>query len=187
MPPQGRHFFRWRRRRDSNPRYAINVYSLSRGAPSATRPLLQILFIYFLSNVSLALPGRALLGALHLALRVAAAPPALLRSLGLLGQPLGHFSRFCLCRFYKCRLFLMSLFPYQIMSYTVLSSYLRIAAYRSPRRLSYLFRTEVPRQVSRCTILNFVQGSRSDATPHSARSALKRSDTGRLWAATRTS
>ena len=34
---------RWRRRRDSNPRYAINVYSLSRGAPSATRPLLRIL------------------------------------------------------------------------------------------------------------------------------------------------
>ena len=33
--------FGWRRRRDSNPRYAINVYSLSRGAPSATRPLLR--------------------------------------------------------------------------------------------------------------------------------------------------
>jgi hypothetical protein len=32
---------KWRRRRDSNPRYAINVYSLSRGAPSATRPLLR--------------------------------------------------------------------------------------------------------------------------------------------------
>ena len=31
----------WRRRRDSNPRYAINVYTLSRGAPSATRPLLR--------------------------------------------------------------------------------------------------------------------------------------------------
>ena len=28
----------WRTERDSNPRYAINVYSLSRGAPSATRP-----------------------------------------------------------------------------------------------------------------------------------------------------
>ena len=36
-------FYWWRRRRDSNPRYAINVYSLSRGAPSATRPLLRIL------------------------------------------------------------------------------------------------------------------------------------------------
>ena len=36
-------WFRWRRRRDSNPRYAINVYSLSRGAPSATRPLLRVL------------------------------------------------------------------------------------------------------------------------------------------------
>ena len=32
----------WRRERDSNPRYAINVYSLSRGAPSAARPSLQI-------------------------------------------------------------------------------------------------------------------------------------------------
>ena len=91
-PFKGALTFGWRRRRDSNPRYAINVYSLSRGAPSATRPLLQIPFIQFLANVSFALPGRALLGALHLALRVAAVPPALLRSLGLLGQPLGHFS-----------------------------------------------------------------------------------------------
>ena len=82
----------WRRRRDSNPRYAINVYSLSRGAPSATRPLLQILFISSRSDLPFALPGRALLGASHLALRVAALPPALLRSLGPLGQPLGHFS-----------------------------------------------------------------------------------------------
>ena len=84
--------FGWRRRRDSNPRYAINVYSLSRGAPSATRPLLQILFISSRSDLPFALPGRALLGASHLALRVAAVPPAILRSLGLLGQPLGRFS-----------------------------------------------------------------------------------------------
>ena len=83
---------KWRRRRDSNPRYAINVYSLSRGAPSATRPLLQILFISSRSDLPFALPGRALLGASHLSLRVAAVPPAILRSLGLLGQPLGHFS-----------------------------------------------------------------------------------------------
>ena len=32
----------WRRERDSNPRYAINVYTLSRRAPSATQPSLQI-------------------------------------------------------------------------------------------------------------------------------------------------
>ena len=32
--------FVWRRERDSNPRYAFNVYSLSRGAPSAARPSL---------------------------------------------------------------------------------------------------------------------------------------------------
>ena len=31
----------WRRGRDSNPRWAFNPYSLSRGAPSATRPPLQ--------------------------------------------------------------------------------------------------------------------------------------------------
>ena len=31
----------WRRERDSNPRWAINPYSLSRGAPSATRPPLR--------------------------------------------------------------------------------------------------------------------------------------------------
>ena len=31
----------WRRGRDSNPRYGIAVYSLSRGAPSATRPPLR--------------------------------------------------------------------------------------------------------------------------------------------------
>ena len=34
--------FMWRRARDSNPRYAINVYTLSRRAPSATRTALQI-------------------------------------------------------------------------------------------------------------------------------------------------
>ncbi len=32
---------KWRRGRDSNPRYRIRVYSLSRGAPSATRPPLH--------------------------------------------------------------------------------------------------------------------------------------------------
>ncbi len=32
----------WRRERDSNPRWAFNPYSLSRGAPSAARPSLQI-------------------------------------------------------------------------------------------------------------------------------------------------
>ncbi len=31
----------WRRGRDSNPRWAFNPYSLSRGAPSATRPPLH--------------------------------------------------------------------------------------------------------------------------------------------------
>ena len=31
----------WRRGRDSNPRYAYHVYSLSRGAPSTTRPPLR--------------------------------------------------------------------------------------------------------------------------------------------------
>ena len=36
----------WRRKRDSNPRYAINVYALSRGAPSATRPFLRKLFAW---------------------------------------------------------------------------------------------------------------------------------------------
>ena len=49
---------------------------------------------YFRSS-SLALPGSALLGALRLALRVAVVPPALLRGLRPLGQPLGHFSVFC--------------------------------------------------------------------------------------------
>ncbi len=38
--------FIWRRERDSNPRYAINVYTLSRRAPSATQPSLQI-FVFF--------------------------------------------------------------------------------------------------------------------------------------------
>ena len=32
---------KWRRGRDSNPRWAFNPYSLSRGAPSATRPPLR--------------------------------------------------------------------------------------------------------------------------------------------------
>jgi phage-related protein len=34
-------FYIWRRERDSNPRYAINVYTLSRRAPSTTRTSLQ--------------------------------------------------------------------------------------------------------------------------------------------------
>jgi hypothetical protein len=34
-------FIYWRRERDSNPRWAFNPYSLSRGAPSATRPPLR--------------------------------------------------------------------------------------------------------------------------------------------------
>ena len=32
---------KWRRRRDSNPRWAYDPYSLSRGAPSTTRPRLR--------------------------------------------------------------------------------------------------------------------------------------------------
>ena len=39
---------KWRRERDSNPRYAINVYTLSRGAPSATRPPLRFLKLVLL-------------------------------------------------------------------------------------------------------------------------------------------
>ena len=35
--------FRWRSGRDSNPRYGFAVYSLSRRAPSTTRPPLRIL------------------------------------------------------------------------------------------------------------------------------------------------
>ncbi len=38
--------FIWRRERDSNPRYAINVYTLSRRAPSATQPSLQIVVFF---------------------------------------------------------------------------------------------------------------------------------------------
>ena len=41
----------WRRERDSNPRYAINVYTLSRRAPSATRtPLRKLDYHLFLAN-----------------------------------------------------------------------------------------------------------------------------------------
>ncbi len=45
IPKRPRHwrslFGIWRRERDSNPRYAINVYTLSRRAPSATRTPLR--------------------------------------------------------------------------------------------------------------------------------------------------
>ena len=78
--------FIWRRRRDSNPRYAINVYSLSRGAPSATRPLLRILLLTPFDVSLWTLPGSALLDALRLALRVALVTRALLRDLRSLGQ-----------------------------------------------------------------------------------------------------
>ncbi len=43
-PAFGGAFSIWRRERDSNPRWAFDPYSLSRGAPSATRPPLRILF-----------------------------------------------------------------------------------------------------------------------------------------------
>ena len=39
VPTQG---LKWRSGRDSNPRYAFDVYSLSRRAPSTTRPPLRI-------------------------------------------------------------------------------------------------------------------------------------------------
>ena len=42
--PVGSPFYYWWRRWDSNPRYAINVYTLSKRAPSAAQPLLHILF-----------------------------------------------------------------------------------------------------------------------------------------------
>ena len=45
LQKQGFIDFIWRRKRDSNPRYAINVYTLSRGAPSATRPLLRVCYV----------------------------------------------------------------------------------------------------------------------------------------------
>ena len=77
---------RWRRRRDSNPRYAINVYSLSRGAPSATRPLLRVLSLISFDTRLWTLPGSALLDAMRLALRVALVTRALLRNLRSLGQ-----------------------------------------------------------------------------------------------------
>ena len=77
---------RWRRRRDSNPRYAINVYSLSRGAPSATRPLLRVLSLISFDTSLWTLPGSALLDAARLALRVALVTRALLHNLRSLGQ-----------------------------------------------------------------------------------------------------
>ncbi len=43
--PDGPLFIFWRRERDSNPRYAINVYSLSRGALSTTQPSLRNFFL----------------------------------------------------------------------------------------------------------------------------------------------
>ncbi len=40
--PRSGPFYVWRRERDSNPRWAFDPYSLSRGAPSASRPPLRI-------------------------------------------------------------------------------------------------------------------------------------------------
>ena len=47
----------WRRGRDSNPRYGITVYTLSRRAPSATRTPLQF-FARIASNIPVARPAR---------------------------------------------------------------------------------------------------------------------------------
>ena len=43
----------WRRGRDSNPRYAINVYTLSRRAPSAARPPLRINYLNNIMSIEL--------------------------------------------------------------------------------------------------------------------------------------
>ena len=40
----------WRRERDSNHRYGVTVYTLSRRAPSTTRPPLRYSYIYFQTN-----------------------------------------------------------------------------------------------------------------------------------------
>ena len=65
--------FYWRRERDSNPRWAFNPYSLSRGAPSATRPSLRSLQI--LTQASIVSNFRSgLLGAMPI---VPSGPPSL--------------------------------------------------------------------------------------------------------------
>ena len=87
-------FYWWRRRRDSNPRYAINVYSLSRGAPSATRPLLRVASLISFDTSLWTLPRRALLDAARLALRVAPVTRALVRNLRSLGLHSATFPNF---------------------------------------------------------------------------------------------
>ncbi len=52
----------WRRGRDSNPRYAFDVYSLSRGAPSTTRPPLRCgLIICLMDRMQGLFAGRCVL------------------------------------------------------------------------------------------------------------------------------
>ncbi len=83
----------WRRERDSNPRWAFNPYSLSRGAPSATRPPLQFITLCcaFVQWVLRPIPGSALL-------RASCPPPLRGRPAAdqnrsrQFWQPLGHLS-----------------------------------------------------------------------------------------------
>ena len=90
-------FYMWRRERDSNPRYAVSVYTLSRRAPSTTRtPLREFILFRSIQSVSI-------LTTEHLCVLVTpgSCPPPLRGQLTKFavpnrsrrfGQPLGHLS-----------------------------------------------------------------------------------------------
>ena len=66
MAPVGGHSIFWRRERDSNPRRAINPYSLSRGALSTTQPSLRTSCVFesnARSALTRAIPGARPVGA----------------------------------------------------------------------------------------------------------------------------
>ena len=87
-------FVCWRRERDSNPRWAFDPYSLSRGAPSATRPPLRFFKSALrCSLIRFAPPGARYSGlpALHPCGAVLLRFDVPIRSRRI-GQPLGHLS-----------------------------------------------------------------------------------------------
>ena len=67
--PWSKSLIKWRRERDSNPRRAINPYSLSRGALSTTQPSLRLRSCQF-RDTSIDVVGRGITSSFRILLKV---------------------------------------------------------------------------------------------------------------------
>ena len=107
----------WRRKSDSNPRYAINVYALSRGAPSATRPFLQNFYPVTLLVIPIhhlkSRPGRALTRNTRVARSFG--PPAASKTRRVLPATRPFLQKFCPITLIVMCIFHLKLGPGQVL------------------------------------------------------------------------